>query len=56
MKDEKGYEILDGKAECEDEYQEGQERLRRVQGYSYPDRDNDNIDGFIKRNNVRDRI
>jgi hypothetical protein len=56
MKDEKGYEVLDGKAECEDEYREEQERLSRIQGYSYAERDKDQIDGFIKRNNVRDRL
>ena len=60
-KDQKGYDVLDGKAlmkECEQEYQE---RDMKVRGYPIygmpgdPEKD-DNLGGFLPRNNVRERM
>lgn len=54
MNEEKGFELLDAKTACEEEYREEQERLMRIQGYG-SDAD-DKIGGFIKRNNVMERL
>lgn len=54
MSEEKGYEVLDGKKVCEEHYKEEQERLMRIKGYGRYD--GDEIDGFIPRNNVMERL
>ena len=60
MKEEKGYEILDAKAECRDQHREKMNRLNRVEGYP-PDEHvmeeyGNTLGGFIKRNNVKERL
>lgn len=55
----KGYEVVDAKAECEDEYREKSRRKSRIMGYGdsyYAMESGDEIEGFIPRNNVRDRL
>lgn len=59
MKEELGYEVLDGKALCQEQEQEKQERLMRINGYDVYgnyDTEKDEGGGFLPRNNVRDRL
>lgn len=55
MKEQKGYEKLDGKEECEEAYREKMDRNRRIQGYDENYQEN-YLGGFIPRNNVKDRL
>lgn len=46
-----GYDVLNGKAECAEKYEQLEERMERVTGeYSH-----DYQYGFVPRNNVMDR-
>lgn len=52
-----GYEVLNAKAECEDQYREKSERRMRIMGYNGTfDMDEDDAGGFIPRNNVQERL
>lgn len=53
MKEEKGYEILDAVSVCKEHDKEKKERLKRVEGMT---EGYDEIDGFIPRNNVMERL
>lgn len=55
-----GYEVMDAKAECDDQYREKSRRNARIMGYG----DFYNVSesgetpegGFIPRNNVKERL
>lgn len=60
MKEEKGYEVLDMKKECEDQYKEKMKRDNRVMGYGdseyYGSESGHTVGGgFLHRNNVMDK-
>ena len=54
MSKETGYEILDAEAVCKEEYKIKEDREMRVNGMGHMKKDE--IEGFIERNNVMDRL
>lgn len=56
MNEEKGYEKLDAGAVFDEHKKEKQERNMRISGYCLTHEDSHEINGFIERNNVMERI